>query len=188
GMVQLLDLWLPILLSAVLVFIVSSVIHMCLPFHKSDCKKLPGEDKLLEAMRAQGVEPGHYVFPRADSMKDMGSPEMVEKCNRGPVGVITVMPNGPFTMGPSLVLWFLYSLLIGVFTAYIASIGLPRGAAAMEVFRLVGSTAILGYAFNSVPESIWKGLSWKLTAKFLLDGIAYGLATAATFTWLWPAA
>ncbi len=187
-MVHLLDLWLPLVLSALFVFIASSLIHMCLPIHKGDSKKLPGEDSILEGMRAQGVQPGEYMFPCAASMKDMCSPEMVQKLNRGPVGFLTVMVNGPFSMGKSLVQWFLFSFLVGVFAAYIASIGLARGAATMDVFRLVGSAGILGYAVSSIPNSIWKGLSWKITAKFVLDGIVYGLVTAATFAWLWPAA
>ena len=35
-------LWLPILLSAVIVFVVSSILHMALPFHKNDYRQLPG--------------------------------------------------------------------------------------------------------------------------------------------------
>ena len=49
-----------------------------------------------------------------------------------------------------------------------------------------GAAAILGYAFSSVDESIWKGLSWNVTAKFVFDGVLYGLATGAAFAWLWP--
>lgn len=187
-MVNVLELWLPILLSAVFVFIVSSVIHMLLPIHKGDFQKLPGEESVLEAMRAQGVKPGAYTFPCAASMKEMGSPEMLEKLNRGPVGHLTVMPNGPFSLGKSLAQWFLLSILIGVFAAYLASIGLSSGAPKMDVFRLAGSAGILGYAVGYIEGSIWKGVSWKITGKFIFDGIIYGLTTGATFAWLWPAA
>ena len=38
------------------------------------------------------------------------------------------------------------------------------------------------------PYSIWKGLRWSVTIKFVIDGIIYGLVTAATFAWMWPAA
>lgn len=176
------------MLSAVFVFAASSLIHMVFPIHKGDYKKLPGEDSVLEAMRAQGVQPGEYMFPCPSSMKDMGSPEMAQKLNRGPVGFLSVMPNGMFSMGKSLVQWLLFSGLVGILAGYIASIGLSRGAAAPDVFRLVGSAGILGYALTSIPNSIWKGLSWKITAKFVLDGIVYGLVTAGTFAWLWPAA
>ncbi len=53
-MVYVTALWLPILLSTVLVFIASSIIHIVLPYHRSDHKKLPNEEKLLEAMRNGG--------------------------------------------------------------------------------------------------------------------------------------
>ena len=79
-MISLVDLWLPILLSAVFVFVVSSILHMLIPIHKGDFKKMPGEEKVLEEMRAQGVQPGSYMFPYVGSPKEMCSPEMIEKC------------------------------------------------------------------------------------------------------------
>lgn len=186
-MIPLTQLWLPILLSAVFVFIASTIIHMALPIHKGDFGKLPGEEKILAEMRAQGVRPGSYGFPMCESMKDMGSPQMIEKYNLGPVGSMTVIPNGPCNMGKSLVLWFLYSILIGVFVAYVAALGLNRGAAYLPVFRLAGTVAILGYAMGALPDSIWKGQKWSITFKFVFDGVVYGLVTGATFGWLWPA-
>jgi hypothetical protein len=188
-MIPVLDLWLPILLSSALVFIASSVVHMCLPIHKADYRGIPGEEGVLAALRAQGVQPGGYVFPCAPSMKDMGSPEMLEKYRQGPVGFLTVVPSGCPAMGKSLLQWFLYSVLIAVFAAYVASRGgLGRGAEFLDVFRLTGTVAILGHAVTHIPDSIWKGHAWSSTVKFVGDGIAYGLITAATFGWLWPAA
>ena len=187
-MVDLLDLWLPILLSAVFVFIVSSVIHMALPIHKGDYKKLPGEADILAAMRGQNVPPGSYMFPCASSMKEMSTPEMVEKQNQGPVGHMTVIPNGPYAMGKALGQWFLFCILISLFVGYIGTFSLDRGVDYMEVFRLTGTVAILGHAFSHVLNSIWKGSSWGITAKFVMDGVVYGLFTAGTFAWLWPAA
>ncbi len=181
------DLWLPILLSAVFVFVVSSVIHMVIPLHKGDYKQLPGEAEVLEAMRAQRVPPGDYMFPWAGSMKALGAPEMVAKFNQGPVGSVTVIPSGPPAMGKSLVQWFLYAVVISIFAGYIAAFSLESGAHYMRVFRLTGTVAILGYALSSVPNSIWKGVSWWTTLKFLFDGVVYGLVTAGTFGWLWPA-
>ena len=84
-MVALIDLWLPILLSAVFVFIASSIIHMVIPIHQSDYQKLPAEEDLREAMRGQGVQPGEYLFPCPASVKDMSSPEHLEKLKQGPV-------------------------------------------------------------------------------------------------------
>ena len=55
-MISLMDLWLPVLLSAVLVFVVSSILHMVLQYHKSDYAKLPGDRRLLRLAVAAGVE------------------------------------------------------------------------------------------------------------------------------------
>lgn len=181
-------LWLPILASAVVVFIISSIIHMALTFHKGDYKKLPGEDAVLEVMRNQDVAPGGYMFPCAGSMKAMASSEMITKYDAGPVGFMNVVPSGVPNVGKSLLQWFLYSVVIGIFTAYAAALGLDRGADAMTVFRVTAAVAVLGYAAADIPSSIWKGQRWACTMKFVADGVVYGVATGATFAWLWPAA
>ena len=186
-MVGVFDLWLPILLSAVFVFIVSTVIHMVLRYHKGDYKKLPGEDTVLEAMRSQKLERGSYAFPHAASMKDMGSPEMLEKYKQGPVGYMTIGPNGPPAMGKGLALWFLFSVLMGVFAGYLAGMFLGPGADYHSVFRATGTAAILGYSASSLIDSVWKGQAWSVTLKHVFDGIMYALVTAGTFGWLWPA-
>jgi hypothetical protein len=187
-MVPLPDLWLPILLSAVFVFVASSVIHMCLPIHKKDFQKLPDEDQVLAAMRTAGVKPGAYMFPCASSMKEMCTPEMTAKLNQGPVGNMNVLPNGPINMGKSLALWFLLSLAISACAAYVAGLGLAPSTDPKLVFRVTSTAALLGYAVTHVTDSIWKGLSWSITAKFFFDGLVYALVTGATFAWMWPAA
>ncbi len=187
-MIPLTELWLPILVSAVFVFVASSIIHMALPIHKNDCGMIPGEDKVRELMRNQGVQPGTYAIPRADSMKDMGSSEMIEKYNQGPVAMLTVMPNGAPAIGKSLVLWFIYSVVLSVFAGYVAAIGLGAGADYLAVFRVTGAVSLLGYSVSYLPDVIWKGQPWSNTLKFMFDGAVYGLVTAGTFGWLWPAA
>jgi hypothetical protein len=180
------DLWLPILLAAVFVFVVSSLVHMVLQYHKNDYVMLPSEDKVLDAMRAAGVQPGSYRFPCANSMKEMCTPEMTAKMVRGPVGSMTVIPSGPMSMGKALFQWFVLCIVICFFTAYIGGLSLGHGAAFMQVFRVTTTVAFLGFGFNSACDSIWKGVSWGITAKFILDGILYSLAAGATFAWLWP--
>lgn len=179
-------LWLPILVSAVFVFIVSSVVHMVLPIHKGDAKKLPSEDSVLDAMRQAGIEPGHYMFPCPSSMKDMSSPAMKAKFARGPVGSVIMRPNGDLGMGKALLQWFLLCILIGTFVAYLSGHALPRGAESWRVFRFTGIAALLGHAFWCANDSIWKGIPWVTTFKFFFDGVLYALATGATFAWLWP--
>lgn len=186
-MVPLLDLWLPILLSAVIVFVASSVIHMALPLHKNDSRSLPNEEQVLAALRAGGAAPGQYMFPRPSSMKDMCSPEMLAKFKQGPVGNMNLMPNGAPSMGKSLGQWFTLSLAISAFVAYAAGLGLERGADGMLVFRVASAVALLGYGVSSATDSIWKGVPWSVTAKFMFDGLVYALVTGGTFCWLWPA-
>ncbi|MDH3197407.1 MAG: hypothetical protein OEO21_04125 [Candidatus Krumholzibacteria bacterium] len=185
-MLGVLDLCLPILISAALVFVVSSIIHMALRTHKGDYRKLSGEEEILAAIRAQKVEPGQYAFPMAVTMKEMKTPEMTEKYQRGPVGYVSVIPNGPPPLGRSLVQWFLFSVLVGLFAGYVATLSLGRGAEYNAVFRITGTVAILGYATTQMHDSIWKGQSWGITSKFVVDGVIYGLVTAGVFGWLWP--
>ena len=182
------ELWLPILLSAVFVFIVSSIIHMALPIHKGDVKKMKNEEAVLNALRAQGVEPGAYMFPGCNSMKEMGSPELQAKMKTGPVGWLTILPPGGCNMNVSLMWWFVNCLVVGVFVAYLGWHAKPAGPAYLEVFRITGTAALLGYALGFLHESIWKGQAWSVTAKFMFDGLIYALVTAGTFGWLWPQA
>lgn len=185
-MLSLADFWLAILVSSVLVFLVSSVMHMLVPLHKGDYRKLPQEQEIMTAMRSAGVKPGAYGFPFSSSMKEMGSPEMIARYKEGPVGLLTLTPNEPPAMGKNLAEWFCLLVVISIFVAYAAMLGLPGEATSMAVFRLTSAVAILGYAVGHAHESIWMGRSWTTTFKYIVDGIIYGLVTAGTFTLLWP--
>lgn len=185
-MTSLTTLWLPILLSSVFVFVASSVIHMFLPWHKSDYSSVPSEERVMDALRPLAVPPGDYMVPRPASTQEMRSPEFAEKMKRGPVMMLTVMPNGPVAMGKNLVLWFLYSAVIGVFAAYVAGRALPAGAPYLRVFQLVGVTAFIAYSVALWEMSIWFRRAWSTTIKGTVDGLIYALITAGTFGWLWP--
>ena len=185
-MISLTALWLPILLSAVIVFVASSLIHMVLPWHKSDFAKMPNEDKVMEALRPLAIPPGDYMVPRPASMQDMKSPEFMEKMKKGPVMMATVMPSGPTSMGRNLGLWFLYCVVMGIFAAYVASRALHPGSHYLSVFRFAGVAAFLGYAGALWPMSIWFRRAWSTTIKSTIDGLIYALLTAGTFGWLWP--
>ncbi len=185
-MVPLTALWLPIVLAAVIVFIASSIIHMVLPIHKSDYKKLPNEDKLLDALRGESLAPGLYHFPHCADHKQMNTPEMQEKYKKGPVGLLTIMPSGVPAMGGFLAKWFVFCLLVGFFTAYLAGRTLAPGAHYLAVFRVAGTAAFMGYGLGNFVDSVWKGQPWSNTIKHMIDGLLYGLLTAGTFGWLWP--
>lgn len=179
-------LWLPILLSSVIVFVVSSVIHMALPWHKNEYPKVPNEDKVMDALRPFAIPPGDYMIPRPSSQENMRSPEFTEKLKKGPVMILTVLPNGSTPMGTNLVLWFLYSAVVGLFAAYVAGRALSADANYLHVFRMVGTTAFLGYSVALWQMSIWYRRAWSTTIKATVDGLIYALLTAGIFGWLWP--
>ena len=179
-------LWLPILLSAVIVFVASSLIHMATPWHKSDYPQVPNEDRVMDALRPLAIPPGDYMIPRPSSREEMRSPQFAEKFKRGPVVVLTVMPPGPMTMSKSLVLWFVYCAVVGVFAAYVAGRALQPGAPYLQVFRFAGATAFIGYSLALWQMSIWYRRAWTTTIKTTVDGLIYALLTAGAFAWLWP--
>jgi hypothetical protein len=185
-MTGLLVLWLPILLSAVIVFVMSSIIHMASPWHKSDYPKMPNEDKVMDALRPLNIPPGDYFIPRPSGTQEMRSPEFDEKMKRGPVVLLTVVPNGTMQMGKTLAIWFLYSVVVGVFAAYVAGRALPAGVPYLRVFRFAGVTAFIGYSVALWQMSIWYHRSWLTTIKTTVDGLIYALLTAGVFGWLWP--
>jgi hypothetical protein len=184
-MVALTALWIPILLSAVFVFIASSIIHMVLPYHRSDYKQLPDEDKVLAAIRAAGVSRGLYVFPFC-AHKDMKSPAIAEKQKQGPVGSMTVLQSGPPNMGKYLGTWLGYCVIIGILTAYLTGRTVAPGAHYLPVFRIAGTVAFMAYGVGQLSDGIWKGLPWSNTIKHVFDGLIFALLTAGTFGWLWP--
>jgi len=185
-MVLIHELWLPILVSTVLVFVASNIVWMVLPHHKSDATRLPDEAAALDVLGKQGLKPGLYRFPWANSMAEMKDPAFVEKLNKGPVALLTVIPNGPFNMGRSLGLWTGYLVVVGVCVAYLTGRVLGLGAPYLEVFRVAGTVAFLTYSGAQLPSAIWWGKPLSVAFKEILDGLLYGLVTAGAFGWLWP--
>lgn len=185
-MAELSSLILPIVLSAVFVFIASSIIHMASPWHRSDYPKVPNEERAREVFRALAIPPGDYMIPRPSSRADLASPEFAAKINAGPVIILTVLPNGPVPMYRNLVLWFAYCTAVSVFAAYIAGRALVPGADYLEVFRFAGATAFIGYSVGLWQMSIWYRRSWLTTFKATVDGFIYACLTAGTMGWLWP--
>jgi hypothetical protein len=179
-------LWIPILLSAVIVFFMSAIIHMLSPWHKGDYPKMPNEDKVMDALRPLAIPPGDYRVPRPGNTKDMKSPEFLEKMNKGPVMVVTVMPNGMMSMGKAFAGWFIYAVVVSFFAAYVTGRALPLGADYLHVFRFVGATAFLAYSAALWQMPIWYHRSVSITIKATVDGLIYALLTAGTFGWLWP--
>lgn len=186
-MTPLTALWLPILLSAVLVFIASALVHMLPLWHKNDYPRLPDQDRFIDVVRPLTLPPGDYMVPRAASGGEMRSPEFAEKMNSGPVMILTVMRPGPWSMARPLALWFVFVLVVSYVAAYVAGRALPPGAEYLEVFRFAGTTAFIAYAAGVWQMSIWYRRGWGYAIADTVDGLIYGLLTAGVFGWLWPA-
>lgn len=185
-MVALTSLWMPVLVSAVLVFLASSVIHMALGYHNSDYGPLPREDDVIAALRPMQIPPGDYFLPYAGGMERMKDPAFQDKWKKGPVATLTVLPAGSNFMGAQLAQWFVYAAAIAFFAGYVASRTLPPGANYLLVFRVVGATAFMGYALGLWQMTIWYKRSVATTLKSTFDGLLYACLTAGAFGWLWP--
>lgn len=181
-------LWMPIIAAAVIVFIASWIVHTAPLWHRGDCPAVPDQDRVLDALRPFAIRPGEYMLPRAGDMKAMQSPEFIDKLKRGPVLLMTVLPNAPVSMGRSLGQWFVYCVVVSALAAYVGGIALAPGADYLTVFRVASTTSFVGYAVALWQQSIWYGRPWSATLKVTLDGFIYGLLTGGAFGWLWPAA
>ena len=180
-----LSLWLPILVSAIGVFIVSSIIHMVLGYHQNNFKKVPNENAFLDEVGKLDIPPGEYMYPYCSGPKDMQSEGYMDKLNKGPVGMMTAMPKGPFAMGKNLANWFIYSILVGIFCAYISLLSLNSESSFNLIMHTVSIAAFGGYALALIQNSVWYSRAWFTTAKFMFDGLVYSLTTGAIFAWLW---
>lgn len=185
-MVSVLSLLLPIALSAVFVFIASSIIHMATPWHKNDLSQLPDEEGVLNALRPFNLPPGNYGFPRPRSMKDMQTPEFQARAKAGPVGFMTIKESWNFSMGGTLAQWFVYSLVVSLFAGYIAGVAFGPGTEYSRIMQVAGCVAFTGYGLAQAHESIWWGRRWSWTLRNMADSLLYGLLTGGTFGWLWP--
>lgn len=185
-MVALVELWAPILVSAFLVFVASSVIHMALKYHNKEYRGFSNEDEVRAAIRKGNPSPGLYFVPYFADMKECGTPQAEQKLVEGPIAHVTVSPSGKMNMGPQLMQWFIFSVVVSVISAYMASRTLAPSTEYLAVFRIAGCTAFLAYGFAYIPTTIWFKRPWSATLKDLFDALVYGMITGGTFGWLWP--
>jgi len=181
------SLWLPVLVSAVSVFVVSSIVHMALKYHKADMRALPGEEGVREALARANPSPGLYFTPYCAGHAQMKDPSVKAKFEKGPVAILTILPRGLPMMPKLLIQWFAFCLGVSFISAYVARITLHAGDTGMIVMRVTGTVAFAAYGFANISDSIWKGQPWGNTARALLDGVLYSVTTAVVFRGLWPA-
>ena len=184
-MVTLASLWLPIVVSAVAVFVASAILWMVLPYHRKDWRGVTNEPALNDAIRAQNLGGGMYMFPHCGSPAEMKEPANVERFKRGPWGTLILHGRMP-SMGRALTQWFIHLLIVSLLVGYLATLTLGAGADYRAVFRIVSTSAFLAYSMGMVAGSIWEGKPWSFTAKHMFDGLIYALLTAGIFGWRWP--
>jgi len=185
-MVSLGALWMPILVSAVIVFIASSIIHMFLPLHKKDFADLPNEDQAMAALRGLNLPAGDYMMPKPKSMDDMKSDAFQAKSKQGPRVLMTVLPPWNGGMSQELTRWFIYIVIVSIYSAYVGGATLAPGTEYLRVFQVVGATAFACYALALWPQVIWFKKSVRTTLISTFDGLVYALLTAGVFGWRWP--
>lgn len=181
------QLWLPILVSSVVVFIASSIAWTVSPHHKKDVQKLPDEEAVTTALQQANIPPGTYMWPNACSGEEMKSEAFQVKYEAGPWGTLNILPAKP-SMPRNLSLVFLFYVVVGVFVAYITSEARAPGAGFGPVFQVAGATAVLAYCAGAIPNAIFFGKPGRFVLTDFIDGLIYGLLTGLTFALLWPGA
>ena len=182
------SLWIPAIVSAVVVFVTSSILHMALKYHRADHKPLPNEDAVREALAKGNLSPGVYFTPHCVDHAKLKEPAIKEKFEKGPVAMLTIYPKGVPMMPKHLALWLGFCVLVSFVAACVARHTLHAGAGGMQAMRITGTVAFAAYALSHVSDSIWKGQPWANTARAVADGVVYALLTGLTFRLLWPAA
>ena len=187
-MVSLAQLWLPILLAAVFVHVASAIIHMFLKFwHTADYHGFSNEDEIRKALSKGSPAPGIYMIPYCKP-EDMKKPEFQEKMKQGPLAFTYLRAGQPMNMAKPLIQWFVFCLLVALFSGYVGASTLASGTDGMQVFRVVATAGFMAFGFASIPSGIWFGQPWGAVFKDVVDGLVYGLIVGGTFAWLWPSA
>ena len=92
---SLLELWLPVLLSAVAVFFASFVAWTILPHHKKDWRRLPDHDAFADAVKKLEIPPGQYLYPNVATNAEMKEEAYQQRFKDGPWGTLSIWPAAP---------------------------------------------------------------------------------------------
>lgn len=179
---SIMDLWLPVVVAALVCFFASAAIWVVFKWHNSDYKKTEREDAVRSALK--GANPGFYVVPYCIDQREMAKPDLQEKFAEGPIAYVTVVPNGMPPMGPKMLSMVIYFLMVSVLCAYVVTRTMAPDADYLAVFRVAGTVAFVANGIAVIPESVWFGRPWSMTAKNLLDALIYAVLTGGVFGWL----
>jgi hypothetical protein len=183
-MTILLTLWLPIVLSAVFVFVASCIIHMFLPWHTNDYVGVEQQDKVQELLRPFAIPPGDYMLPKCSTMAEMRTPEFKEKVAKGPVIIMTVLPGGGMAIGKNMLYWFLYLLVVAYGTAYVVGHSVQASSTCMAICKVAAMASFMGYCLSVWQMTIWYSRSVVTSLKTTADSLVYAAITASVFAWL----
>ena len=176
-------LWLPIVASAVLLFVLSAASHMALPWRRNEWGRITESEALQASL--EGLRPGLYAFPAAPDPKQQMTKEWRDRWAKGPSGWLTIAPRAPVDMGRNMALSVVAYLLVACLAAYVAWHALGPAPHGRAVFRLVGTLGFMSFGVGTVFESIWYHRPWRAYASDALDALLSGLVMAAAFAWLW---
>jgi hypothetical protein len=181
------QLWLAIIAAAVFVFVASSIVHMAIKWHNADYHGLSNEEAVRAAVRAGNPVPGQYIIPYCKEQSEMKSEAMQQKFREGPVGYLVLRPNGAWSMGPMLGMWFALNVFVALISGYIAAhaIAVPNPSG-LSIARYVSAVTFMAYGVGALSGAIWWGKTWRSAFFELLDAAIYACVTAAAFAWLWP--
>ncbi|NIV18184.1 MAG: hypothetical protein GWN47_07155 [Woeseiaceae bacterium] len=176
------DLWLPVAAATLVMFAASAVIWTVFKWHNADYRRLADEAGARAGLT--GNPPGFYLLPYCVDPKELEQAEVRQKYEQGPIGYITMLPNGVPPMGAKMVTMFVYFLVVSILCAYVVSRTLHADADYLAVFRVAGTVTFIANSFALVPESIWFGRPWRMTARNFLDALIYSLLAGGVFGWL----
>lgn len=179
-------LWLPMLLSAVAVWLWALLACTILALHKKDWKPLPNDDAFANALRPLNLLPGVYCFPYFKDFKHFNDPAFQARWNAGPNGIIHVW-RASQNMGATMLLSFLVYLVASFFIAYAGYAAMGPIVPHSKTFQVIGAMGVLAYSFAGLPNMIWFQANPRAKVTAVIDGIIMGLITGAIFAALWPA-
>jgi hypothetical protein len=177
--VSVIDLWLPILVTAIVTHVYSTLAWTALPHHKPEWIKIPDEDAAYPAL--EKIPPGQYVFPHASCQKDFQS-EAFQGKQKSRNGMLVIW-NGPVHMGKAILQTLLTYIVVAFVIGYLASIGLTRGAEFMKVLQFVTTAGLLAHIAAKFPFVCWFR---RRIVMEVLDGVIFALLTGVIFAALWP--
>lgn len=178
------ELWLPIVVSGVAVFLMSALNWTALPTHKTEFSGFSNDEDVSAALRVSAKSPGRFVTPNL--LGGAGNtPEGKAKLERGPLAYVTIAGPGLPSMGQMMGLSLTSAIAISALVGYVAANSLAPDASYLHVFRITGTVTFMAYACGTLSESIWFARPWKSQMLNAFDSLLYAGITGGVFGWLW---